>query len=268
VKIMQDGVCENRTAAMLEPYLLDGRPAGGRGISFVEPDVLRRCVPMLDEQGFQTHIHAIGDRGVREALDGIEAARASNGMSDRRHHIAHLQVVHPDDLRRFRRLGVVANAQPLWAALEPQMVDLTFPVLGAERSRWQYPFGSLVRDGAQLAFGSDWPVSSPNPFWLLHVAVNRTEPPEYPYASGGGPGQEAFLPEERIDLATAIRASTMGSAYVNHLDAVAGSIEPGKYADLVVLDRNLFAHGPDGFWDARALLTLVEGEAVYESPEL
>ena len=266
VKIMQDGVCENLTAALMSPYLIDGEPVGGTGISFVDPEALRRCVRLLDAEGFQVHIHAIGDRGIREALDAIESARAGNGMNDLRHHVAHLQIVDPVDVRRFRRLGVVANAQPLWAAYEPQMNDLTIPFLGEERSGWQYPFGSLVRDGAQLAFGSDWPVSSPNPLWGMHVAVNRTEPPGYPYVDSAGRTEEPFLPEERIDLATAIRAYTMGSAYVNHLDDVCGSIEVGKLADLVVLDRDLFAEGDVGIADAEVLFTFVEGNTVYEAP--
>jgi predicted amidohydrolase YtcJ len=268
VKIMQDGVCENRTAAVLTPYLIDGEPSGGTGISFVEPGVLRAVVARLDASGFQVHIHAIGERGVREALDAFEAARRANGMSDRRHHIAHLQIVHPDDVPRFRRLGVVANAQPLWAAYEPQMTELTIPFLGPERTGWQYPFATLARAGAQLAFGSDWPVSSPNPMWELHVAVNRTLPHGYPYADADDEASDPFLPDERLDLAAALRAFTIGSAYVNHLDDACGSIEVGKLADLVVLNRNVFAAGRDGFSDAEVLLTLVGGERVYDAARL
>jgi predicted amidohydrolase YtcJ len=214
------------------------------------------------------HIHAIGERGVREALDAFEAARRANGMNDRRHHIAHLQIVHPDDVPRFRRLGVVANAQPLWAAYEPQMTELTIPFLGPERTGWQYPFATLARAGAQLAFGSDWPVSSPNPMWELHVAVNRTLPRGYPYADADADGSDPFLPDERLDLAAALRAFTIGSAYVNHLDDACGSIEVGKLADLVVLDRDLFAVGRDDFSDAEVLLTLVGGERVYDAARL
>jgi hypothetical protein len=269
VKIMVDGVCEDFTAAMLEPYLsADGRPAGGRGISFVEREELLRSVPLLDREGFQVHLHAIGDRACRDALDAIEAARRANGPSDHRHHIAHIQVIHPDDVPRFRRLDVTANAQALWAAHEPQMDELTIPFLGAERASWQYPFADLVAAGARLAMGSDWPVSSPNPVWSMHVAVNRTEPPDYPYLGEDGRVEEPFLPRQRIDLPTAIRAFTMGSAFVNHLDDVTGSIEVGKDADLVVLDRDLFAAPSDGFSDATALLTLVAGEPVHEAPGL
>ena len=169
----------------------------------------------LDADGFQVHFHALAERAVREALDAIEAARTANGPTDGRHHLAHIQVVHPDDIPRFRELRAVANAQPLWAAHESQMDDLTIPFLGEPRWRWQYPFASLVRAGAVLAMGSDWSVSTPNPLEEIHVAVNRKVPPQYHHKVES---DEVFLPEERLDLPTALAAFTMGSAYVNHLD--------------------------------------------------
>ncbi len=266
VKIMLDGVCENFTAAVLEPYLdARGEPTDNRGILFVEPGLLKEAVTRLDAEGFQVHFHALAERAVREALDAIEAARRANGWTDGRHHLAHIQVVHPADLPRFRRLGAVANAQPLWAAHESQMDDLTIPFLGEPRWRWQYPFGSLVRHGAVLAMGSDWGVSSPNPLEEIHVAVNRVMPPDYPYTVEN---REVFLAEERLDLPTAIAAFTMGSAYVNHLDRATGSIEVGKEADLVVLDRNLFEHPVEELSQARVLLTLVAGERVFAAEDL
>jgi predicted amidohydrolase YtcJ len=269
VKIMLDGVCENRTACMLEPYLgPGGEPTQGRGLSYVDPAELPGVLTRLDAEGFQVHIHVIGDGAVRAALDAIEAARHANGWSDHRHHLAHIQVVHPDDVPRFRQLEVVANGQPLWAANDPQMTELTLPVLGPERSAWQYPFGSLLRSGAVLAFGSDWPVSSPDPIEEIHTAVNRTTAPGYAYG-GDDPRQlEVFLPAERLTLSQAIRAFTMGSAYVNHLETETGSIEVGKLADLVVVSENLFALDPDELTSARVLLTLVDGRPVYESPDL
>jgi predicted amidohydrolase YtcJ len=262
VKIMQDGVCETFTAAVLEPYLDgDGNVTDKRGISFVDPEALKGYVTSLDRLGFQVHFHALAERAVREALDAIEAALRANGPSDHRHHLAHIQVVHPDDIPRFRALRAVANAQPLWAAHEGQMDELTIPFLGEPRWRWQYPFGSLVRAGATLAMGSDWSVSSPDPLEEMHVAVNRKMPPTYLY---GNDNDEVFLPEERLDLATSIAAFTMGSAYVNHLDEVTGSIEVGKYADLAVVDRDLFAHPVDEIANARVDATFVEGVPVYE----
>jgi predicted amidohydrolase YtcJ len=262
VKIMQDGVCETFTAAVLEPYLDgDGHLTDRHGISFVEPEALKRYVTALDRSGFQVHVHAIAERAVREALDAIEAAMTRNGPSDHRHHLAHIQVVHPDDVPRFRRLGVVANAQPLWAAHEGQMDELTIPFLGEPRWRWQYPFGALVRAGASLCMGSDWPVSSPDPLEEMHVAVNRVLPPGHAYGNGN---PEVFLPEERLDLATAIAAFTIGSAFVNHLDDVTGSIEVGKLADLAVVDRDVFARPADEIASARVDATFVEGRCVFD----
>jgi predicted amidohydrolase YtcJ len=267
VKIMQDGIIENFTAGSLEPYLdEEGVPTSNSGLSQVEPEALKRHVTSLDRLGFQCHFHAIGDRAVRECLDAIEAALEANGPNDHRHHIAHIQVIHPDDVPRFRRLRTVANGQPLWACYDSQMVDLTIPFLGEERATWQYPFGSLVRAGATLAFGSDWSVSTPDPLKEIHVAVNRRVPPEALEESGESSRavEDVFLPEERLDLATAIAAFTMGSAYVNHLDDETGSIEVGKQADLAVVDRDLFAHPRAEIATARVDATYVGGASVYQ----
>jgi predicted amidohydrolase YtcJ len=204
------------------------------------------------------HFHALGDRAVRESLDAVEAAVAAAGPRDLRHHLAHVQVVHPDDVPRFAALDAVANCQPLWARNEPQMTDLTIPFLGPERARMQYPFGDLHRSGARLAFGSDWPVSSPDPLAQLHTAVTRQ-----PAGANGVPAP--FLPEQRLSLRDAVHAFTLGSAYVNHTERETGSIEPGKYADLTVLDRDLFALPPEELHTARVTLTLVEGRQVHES---
>jgi predicted amidohydrolase YtcJ len=242
---------------MLEPYLdADGRPTGNAGLSFVDPTALKEYVTTLDSEGFQIHVHAIGDRAVREALDAFAASASANPPSDRRHHIAHIQVIHPDDVPRFATLDVTANMQALWAAHEPQMDKLTLPFLGEPRSSWQYPFGSLQAAGARLAAGSDWPVSSPNPFDGIHVAVNRRLP-EF------GPDVPAFLPDERLDLATALTAYTAGSARVSHLDE-SGVIEPGRYADLAVLERDPFAGPVEDIATTPVVATYVEGVPVYE----
>ena len=266
VKIMQDGIVENFTAAMLVPYLDgNGHSTQSTGLSYFPPEVLNRSVTRLDAEGFQVHFHAIGDRAVREALDAIESARTSNGISDNRHHISHLQIVHPDDVPRFKAIGVVANVQPLWACNDPQMLELTVPFLEPERLGWMYPFGSLVRSGAKLAFGSDWPVSSADALAEVHVAVNRTMPPGYLYGEPDK-NEKPLLPEERIDLPTAIASFTIGSAHVNHLDNITGSIEVGKRADLVVLSEDLFARPVEEIGETRVDLTLVDGSVVYERP--
>ncbi|MFJ4953454.1 amidohydrolase [Streptomyces sp. NPDC088760] len=254
VKLMLDGVAENGTAALLDPYLdRCGCRTANRGKSFIDPGELPRYVTELDALGFQCHFHALGDRAVRDALDAVEAARTANGPNDTRPHLAHLQVVHPDDVPRFARLGATANIQPLWAAHEPQMDELTIPFLGPERAARQYPFGALLRSGARLAAGSDWPVSSPDPLQGIHVAVNRVEP------GGTGP---VFLPHERLDLADALSAYTAGSAYVNHLDET-GRVAAGALADLVVLDRDPFAGPPEAIAETAVALTYVGGECVY-----
>jgi predicted amidohydrolase YtcJ len=266
VKIMQDGIVENFTAAMLGPYLDgNGHSTQSTGLSYFPPEVLNRSVTRLDAEGFQVHFHAIGDRAVREALDAIESARTWNGTSDNRHQISHLQIVHPDDVPRFKALDVVANAQPLWACNDPQMLELTVPFLEPERLGWMYPFGSLVRSGAKLAFGSDWPVSSADALAEVHVAVNRTMPPGYLYGEPDK-NEKPLLPEERIDLPTAIASFTIGSAHVNHLDNITGSIEVGKRADLVVLSEDLFARPVEEIGETRVDLTLVDGSVVYERP--
>ncbi|GIF04077.1 amidohydrolase [Actinoplanes siamensis] len=254
VKLMLDGVAENFTAAMTQPYRDScGCATTNAGLSFIDPVALREHVTTLDSHGFQTHFHALGDRAVREALDAIEAARAANGFRDTRPHLAHLQVVHPSDVPRFRALGVTANLQAFWAAHEPQMDDLTIPFLEPALAARQYPFGDLWRAGTHLAAGSDWPVTTPDPLQAVHVAVNRAHP---------GSGYHPFLPEQSLDLATALTAYTAGSAFVNHLDDT-GSIRPGFRADLVVLDRDLFATPPAEIAGASVAMTLIDGELVH-----
>ena len=261
VKIFSDGVFENRTAAMLEPYLdADGRPTGNLGIGMLAADELARVVTALDAEAFDVHVHAIGDRAVRDTLDAFQAAAAANGRRDARHQIAHLQFVHPDERPRFRRLGVVANAQPFWSCLDGYMRELTLPFLEPERAGWQYPWASLRRAGAVLAFGSDWTVSTANPLEEIEVAVRRAAP--------GDPDGEPFLPDERVDLPAALDAFTSGSAYALRLEAETGSVTPGKLADLAVLDRDPFDPATGPIAGARVLATLVEGEPVHADPSL
>ncbi|MDP3892536.1 amidohydrolase, partial [Nocardioides sp.] len=259
VKIMQDGVAENGTAALTAPYLdRCGHPTDHAGGSFVDPVVLREAVTRLDAEGFQVHVHAIGDRGVREALDAFEVLGASRTRAGR-HHVAHVQLVHPDDRPRFARLGVAANLQMLWACLDDQMVDLTLPFLGPERARWQYPFGALGRSGARLVGGSDWPVTTADPLAAIHVGVNR-----WALGEEGRAGTEAFLPEQALTAEAAFAAYTSGSAWVNHRDD-AGLIAPGMVADLAVLDRDPF-RGPAGEIGASEVVsTWVGGVPVYEA---
>jgi len=256
VKIMQDGVAENGTAAMLEPYLDKcGHATDNRGHSFVDAAALRDAVRALDAAGFQVHVHAIGDRGVRETLDAMAGTDRA-----RRHQVAHLQLVHPDDVPRFGALGVAANLQMLWACQDEQMLDLTIPFLGEERSRWQYPFGDLHRAGAPLVAGSDWPVSTPDPLAAIHTAVTRTS-----YGEPAPAGTEPFLPEQALPLEVALAAYTSGSAWANHRDLHdgAGVLEPGAAADLVVLDRDPFGGPAEEIGATGVRSTWVDGDLVF-----
>ena len=252
VKIYQDGVIEAKTAAMLEPYR---GTDGDTGMALVEPEALKRIVTRLDKEGFQLHFHSIGDAAIRQVLDALEAARSTNGARDSRHHLSHIELFHPDDIPRFRELGAVANFQPLWALADSYIKELTLPLLPPETHRWIYPIGSVLRSGAVVAFGSDWSVSSANPLEEMEVAVRR--------ADWTKPDAAPFLPDERIDLRDAIAAFTINAAYVNFHDDRTGSIEPGKLADLVVLDRNLFAIEANEISEAKVLLTLLGGKPVY-----
>ncbi|MDX1875434.1 amidohydrolase [Mycolicibacterium sp. 120266] len=260
VKIMQDGVAENFTAGMLEPYLdACGCPGENMGKSFVDPTTLKQISTELDALGFQLHFHALGDRAVRESLDAIEAARNANGDKDLRHTLAHIQVVHPADVPRFAELGVVANMQPLWARHEDQMDVLTIPFLGRRRAAWQYPFGSLQRAGAALASGSDWPVSTANPLEIIHTSVNRAP------AGATGPSSLPFLGEQALSLADALIAHSLGTAYLNHDEQRSGTIEVGKSGDIVILDRDIFAAPVAEIGSASVAYTLIGGKVVYEA---
>ena len=252
VKIMQDGVMENYTAAMLEPYLVE---SGTRGIPMVEPEALKRAVTLLDAEGFQVHFHAIGTAAVRQSLDAIEEALKVNGQLGHRHHISHLQMIHPDDVPRLAELDVIANFQPLWAYNDPYVTELTVPFIGEERARWMYPIKSVRDAGGMIAFGSDWSVSTANPFPQIETAVTRL--------SATGEDFPVLLPEERIDLESAIVAFTINAAYLNRHEEETGSIEVGKLADLIVIDRNLFEIEPADISETKVLLTLFGGDVVH-----
>lgn len=258
VKVMQDGIAENFTAAMTEPYRDGaGRRTTNRGLSFVDPKALCEVATRLDAEGFQVHVHAIGDRAVRESLDAFEAARRANGETANRHHIAHIQIVHPDDVPRFAALEVTATMQPLWAQLDDQMIRHTLPFLDAAACDRQYPFADLGAAGVRLAGGSDWPVTTPDPLLGVHVAVNRWAKDE-----PGPAGHEPFLPAQALTLEQALAAYTSGSAHVNHLDDT-GLLAPGFRADLAVLDRDPFASPASEIGAARVVATYVDGVRVY-----
>lgn len=254
VKIMTDGILENRTGSLLEPYC-DG--CGGhtdnRGLDYVDRELLAAAVTQLDAAGFPVHMHAIGDRAVRNSLDAVAAARAANGAGQR-HHIAHVQIIQPQDLARFAELGVAANCQPYWAKAEPQMDELTIPFIGPDRCSLQYPFARLDALGTVLAGGSDWPVTTPDPLQEMEVMITRVDPDDR--------GAAAFLPEERVSLRTAVAAFTSGSAFVNSDERTSGTLDVGKRADLAVLDHDI-TQTPNRLSDATVEATFVRGAPVF-----
>lgn len=260
IKIMQDGIPENGTAALIDPYLSadSQQPTASYGMSFLHPQRLADDVTRIDAAGFQIHFHAIGDRAVRECLDAVEQARRVNPRSSTTHHIAHLQLVDAADILRFRQLNVAANIQPLWAAYDRQMVALNVPILGAKRASTQYPFASLHRSGALVCAGSDWPVTSADPWQGIHIAVNRRYPVDSPdwYP-------DEFVPEQRLSLAQAVAAYTSGSARINGRGHYTGAIRIGYAADLAVADRNPFELPKEEIATTRIDETFVDGVSVY-----
>jgi predicted amidohydrolase YtcJ len=251
-KVFVDGVLESKTAALLAPYVGTDQ----RGILNWQPSaVLGELVTQLDRHGLQVHMHAIGDRAVREGLDALAAARRANGPSDNRHHMAHLQLVAPADLPRFRALGVIANVQPFWMFPDKWIERNAAAVIGPERARQLYPLRSIVRTGARIAAGSDWFVSSPNPFLAIQVGMTRQDPDD--------PAGAPWIPAERVSRQVLLAAYTLGGAYLNHRENETGSLEVGKAADFVIVDRNPLTVPVREIGGIRVRNTFVDGEEVY-----
>ena len=262
VKMMVDGATGTLSAAMSSPYLGDsGRREIHRGDVFIEPDQLAEAVRVLDTHGFQIHFHAIGDRAISISLDAIEKL-GEERWGKNRHHIAHLRWINPRDLHRFRKLGVIANFQPLWAHFDSHMEDFIIPVLGQERAEWQYSIRSLLDRQNRVAFGSDWPVSSPDPLQGIHVAVNRMLSTKL-----GNPGtDETTKPlrsDQRISLESAIDAYTKGVAYINGDEELLGVLEPGRRGDVVVLSEDIFSIPVSEIGDVDVELTVAGGSIVF-----
>ncbi|NAZ75027.1 amidohydrolase family protein, partial [Kineococcus sp. T13] len=259
VKIVQDGVCENLTAALSRPYA--GHPHES-GLSFFEPQVLAATVRDLVAAGFDLHLHAVGDRAVAECLDALEP---TVGEKDFRHQIAHIDLIAPADIQRMARLGVIANIQPLWARQDPVLVDTKLPYLDEAHQRQHFLFGALHRAGVQLAMGSDWPVSDPTPLWGIHTAVNRTAPPSDPHAFDERSQHEPLLPGERLSVLTALQGYTRCAARANRLDHLSGTLTPGLDADLVILDRDPLQVPAAELGSLRVRATAIAGQFVHEA---
>jgi predicted amidohydrolase YtcJ len=256
VKILVDGVATSYSAAMLKPYA-DREDEGITGTPLIPRADLIDLVSRLDALGFQIHFHSIGDAATHYSLDALETARIQNGPRDSRHHLSHIMVWDPADYDRMSDLDAIANFQALWASKDQHYDEITYIRMGKERSKYIYPINSLHKRGVKLAFGSDWYVTSANPLLAIEVAVTRLDPDGYT--------TEPLLPVEAIDLQTAIRAATLGSAYGNFLNEETGSIEVGKLADLIVIDTNLFDIPVSEISEAQVMLTLFGGEVVFGS---
>lgn len=258
-KIFADGVIETGTAAMLKPYLNSdlNRPTNRGRANYSEIE-MNNLVDTLARNRFNIHIHAIGDRAVRQALDALSAVRNFSQRDDLRHQIAHLECVDPQDRRRFADLDVTANFESYWAFRDPYVEQLTLPVLGAVRAKDIYPLGSIAKPGARLAAGSDWTVSTLNPLCAMQVAVTRQPLDDR--------NKEPLNENERVDLASILTAYTIGGAHVNHSEKETGSLTPGKYADFVIFDRDFTTASPYDIAKTKVMATYVGGERVFCDP--
>ncbi len=252
IKLYIDDVIEPHTAAMLEPYA----NAATSGDTFWPPEEFAAFLRELERRGFQAFTHATGDRGIRTVLDAVEGCRRATGPADVRHQIVHVECVHSDDVARFGALGVVACMQPRHCA--PDIVAEWRENVGPARERYAWPLRSIAAAGGTLAFSSDWNVAEMDPMVWLYTAVTRAD------LDGNG----AWNLEETVDLATAVRAATLGSAYANFVEDRRGSVTPGKDADVVVLSRDLFAgDDPQAILETRVTHTVVAGEVVHRAGE-
>jgi len=250
VKGFVDGVVEARTAAMLEPY-----PDGSTGLPNWSPEALTAAVVAVDKAGLQVWLHAIGDRGVRMALDAHEAALRANGRADRRGRVEHIETISPADYPRFRALGVIASMQPLHANPDQNSETVWVPNAGPDRASRGFSWGNLERAGARLVFGSDWPVVTSDVRRGLYCAVTRK--------TREGRPRGGWLPEQAVSLENALRHYTIDAAHASFEEGLKGSLAPGKLADLAVLSEDLFQGPPEAILRARVVLTVMGGRVVY-----
>jgi predicted amidohydrolase YtcJ len=250
IKVFADGVVEypSQTAHLSKPYKNTGR----NGDLLFDPKKFAELCVAADRQGLIIHVHAIGDGAVKEALDGIAAARRANGNSGLPHTLTHEQFVRPEDFSRFRELGVVSALQLLWADASQDTIEIVKPYLDPAIYKWQYPARSILDDGGTISGASDWPVSSANVFWAIYQAETRK-------------GPEGVLdPSQAMPREAMFYAYTRNSARAMNLDSI-GTIAAGKRADLVLLDRDVLTISPEEMREAKVLWTMVAGKMVYRA---
>jgi predicted amidohydrolase YtcJ len=255
VKTMLDGVVEAHTAAMLEPYSDDPTQTGKL---FWDPTKYKQAIAELDRRELQIFTHAIGDKAVRLALDAYQQAQETNHTRDLRPRIEHIETISAQDIPRFGKQGVIASFQPLHAYPDEDTLGIWARNVGKERAQRAWIWHSIESTGGVLAFGSDWPVVTLNPWYGLQNAVTRK--------TREGKPEEGFVPQERVSLEDAIKAYTLGAAFAGHREKTEGSIEPGKLADIIIVSQDLFKIKPEQIAQTEVSLTMVGGKVVYQSP--
>jgi len=256
IKTMLDGVVESHTAAMLEPYTDDPSVSGKL---FWDPAKYKSAVLQLNQRGFQVFTHSIGTLAVRTALDAFEAAERAGANHDLRDRVEHIETITPQDIPRFGKLGVIASMQPLHSYPDADTLKVWARNAGPERVAHAWPWREILDGGGKLAFGSDWPVVTLNPWQGVQTALTRQT------REGDPPG--GWVPKERISLPETIKAYTLDAAFAGHREQAEGSLEPGKLADFIVLDKDLFKIPANQTSQEKVLLTVIGGKAVYQAPE-
>lgn len=252
VKLYGDGALGSRGAALIHPYHDD---PGNSGLLFYGPDSLSRMIEKAVTKGYQVNVHAIGDAANRVALDAFSMVQESNPASrDLRHRIEHAQVVALDDFARFRDLNIIASMQPIHATSDMNMAE---DRVGSERIKGAYAWRTFLDNGVLLASGSDYPVENANPFHGLYAAITRRD-------TLGNP-LDGWYPEQKLTRAEALRSFTIDAAYAGHQELTLGSLDPGKWADFIVVDRDYFQAPELELWKTRVLETYVAGKRVFQT---
>lgn len=254
VKLCLDGVIESHTAAMLEPYSDD---PSLKGALFWDPEKYKAAVAELDKHGFQLFTHAIGDSAVRLALDAYEEAQTRNHKHDHRPRIEHIETVSAADIPRFGKLGVIASMQPLHSYPDADTLEVWAHNIGPDRASRAWVWKSILDAGGHLAFGSDWPVVTLNPWEGIQTAVTRQ--------TADGKPETGFVPEQRLTVAEAIDAYTLGAAFAGRREKTEGSLEVGKFADLIIVSQNILEVPARKIGGTKVLTTIIGGRVVYQA---